>query len=508
MELQLKKAGHDYYEPLYFAPFSCETMRENIVPDSLPDIARIVDAAGLVYVTDRELTGDGRFCASGNVDVSVLYIPEREEGPRALHFQLPFQCYGEGQGSADCECLDIRGEIRGIDARALNPRKVLTRADLVLTPSGCRHVTLELATGAEGDQVQLLPEKRTTRVCAGVREKEFSFTEELPLPTGRGGAEEVLSTRVEVKSTDCKLIGSKLVVKGLVSVSVLYRETGGRTAVLQQELPFSQIIDGSGFQEEWECEAAHRLLRCECRIGGEGTPEDAYVLTLELQIRARATVWREEELAFIADLYSTASAVECRHGELELSEDCQRSTRRQNARELLETGVAVKSVVDTAVSCGAVQTGGGELRVPVRARCLYLDENDVLGSVSREFTVACPAEGATEDGACCRAEASCGGDVLVNVVPEGIELRLPLEYALTTACRRRYACVCGGETVEDEAPSGPRPSLILRKLGAGESLWSVAKQYRTTCRGILSVNELADESEIAPDQLLLIPRTR
>ena len=184
--------------------------------------------------------------------------------------------------------------------------------------------------------------------------------------------------------------------------------------------------------------------------------------------RARAAVWREEELAFIADLYSTASAVECRHGELELSEDCQRSTRRQNARELLETGVAVKSVVDTAVSCGAVQTGGGELRVPVRARCLYLDENDVLGSVSREFTVTCPADGIPEDGVC-RGTACCGGDVLVNVVPEGIELRLPLEYALTTACRRRYACVCGGETVEDEAPAGPRPSLILRKLGRGRA---------------------------------------
>ena len=34
MELQFKKAGHDYYEPLRFTPFSCETMRENIVPDS------------------------------------------------------------------------------------------------------------------------------------------------------------------------------------------------------------------------------------------------------------------------------------------------------------------------------------------------------------------------------------------------------------------------------------------------------------------------------------------
>lgn len=72
--------------------------------------------------------------------------------------------------------------------------------------------------------MQLLQERRQTRVAAGVREKEFTFTEELPLSPGRGGAEEILSTRIDIRGTDSKLIGSKLVVKGLISASVLYRE--------------------------------------------------------------------------------------------------------------------------------------------------------------------------------------------------------------------------------------------------------------------------------------------
>ena len=59
MELKLQKANHEYYETLRFAPFPCETMRENIVPDSCGDIARIVDTPGTVCLTGRELTGDG-----------------------------------------------------------------------------------------------------------------------------------------------------------------------------------------------------------------------------------------------------------------------------------------------------------------------------------------------------------------------------------------------------------------------------------------------------------------
>ena len=510
MELKFKKSGHDYYEPLHFAPFSCEAMRENIVPDSCGDIARIVDTTGVVCLTNRELTGDGRFSASGSVEVSVLYIPEKEDGPRALHFQIPFQCYGEGQGGAECEFLDIRGELHGIDTRVLNPRKVLTRANLVLYPSGCRHVSLSVCTGVDegtGEGVQLLCEKKHTRVAAGVREKEFTFTEELPLSPGRGGAEEILSTRADIKGTDSKLIGSKLVVKGLISVSVLYREGGGRLAVLQQELPFSQIIEGNGFDEDCESEAAYRLLSVECRPGSEGAPEDAYVLTLELMLRTRVTVWREEEVSFIADLYSTAAPVACQTAELELSEDSQCGIRRQNVRELLETGVAVKSVVDMEIGCGGAQLSGGELKVPVWARCLYLDENDVLGSVHREFSAAIPTElpeGETD----CQAEAACHGDVIANIMPEGIELRFPLECAVAASSRRRYICVSGGETEEEDPGREPAPSLILRKLGAGETLWAVAKQYRATCGGILAVNELEDETQITPDRLLLIPRAR
>lgn len=98
MELKLKKAGHDYYEPVTGQPFSCETMRENIVPDSCADIARIVDTTGLVYVTGREITADGRLTASGSVDVSVLYIPEQGAAPAPSGSRSPSSATGRGPG--------------------------------------------------------------------------------------------------------------------------------------------------------------------------------------------------------------------------------------------------------------------------------------------------------------------------------------------------------------------------------------------------------------------------
>lgn len=506
MELKLKKAGYDYFEPITFAPFSCEAMREHIVPDSCADIARIVETTGQVRVTGREVSADGRFCASGVIDISVLYIPEKGEGPCALPFQLPFQSYGEGHWDAADEFLMIRGELQSVDTRLLNPRKVLTRVNLMLYPTGCRRMSLSVCTDVqEDDKIQLLREQRQTRVIAAVREKEFPFVEELPLSPGRGGVAEVITHRVDVRGTDCKQIGSKLVLKGIIGATVLYREEGGRLEQLKQELPFSQILDGSGLEEEWESESAFQLLNAVCSVGSESGAEDRHILTLTLQLNARVTVWRSEEIGFIADLYSTACPIVCETEEITLRENCQRSVRRQNFREMLETGTAVKAVLDTEILCGTLRRGNdaATVELPVWARCLFLDENDALHSVRREFTASCQTEQESETSgtACCR------GDVMASILPDGIELRFPLEFTLESAETGRYLCVCGGEPQEDQE-TGSCPSLVLRKIGREERLWSVAKQYRTTCAAILEVNEIEDERKLPRDRLLLIPRCR
>ena len=509
MELKLRTAGHSFYEPITLAPFTCETMREHIVPDSCADIARIVETTAQIFATGREIGADGRLCASGTIDVSVLYIPEKGDGPCALHFKMPFQSCTDGCWDPNGEFPDIRGELQSIETRLLNPRKVLTRANIECYPSGCRKTSLSVCTEAEDDEsIQLLGERRESGVIAAVREREFTFEEELPISPGRSGAEEIISSRFDIRATDCKLIGSKLVVKGIVAATVLYREDGGQLELVRNELPFSQILDGSGLEEDWETESVFRLLNAECAIGGEGGMTDRHAITLTLHLRCRVTVWRSEEIRFIADLYSTAAPVQVETDEISLREDVQRYTRRQNLRHVMETGTAVKAVLDTEVGCGGIRQGesGDSFEIPVWVRCLYLDENDALHSMRREFTAVCPKDHGEPyhmDG-----WAACRGDVMVSILPDGVELRFPVDCALETWRQNRYVCVSGGKMEDEEQDAARCPSVVLRKIGQSEKLWSIAKQYRTTCQAILEANEIDEERRLPEDRMLLIPRHR
>ncbi len=145
------------------------------------------------------------------------------------------------------------------------------------------------------------------------------------------------------------------------------------------------------------------------------------------------------------------------------------------------------------------------MEVSVRARCLYLDENDSLGSTGRTFTVSCPAE-LSQDSRILDTQVG-HGDVMVSVVPDGVELRFPVECTLTEARRAKVPCISGVQLGEEENSEAPAPSVILRKLRDGETLWTLAKQYRTTKKAILDVNELQDGS-LPTDRLLLIPKAR
>lgn len=126
MELELKKEQFACYQALPQLSENREETTETIVPDYLPDIARIVDASGCLFLRSREIA-DGKAQVSGTVRMTLLYVAEDAQGMKSFEYTLPLDETIEGRalsGSAD-SCLD--GRLCSCEVRMLNPRKVFTR---------------------------------------------------------------------------------------------------------------------------------------------------------------------------------------------------------------------------------------------------------------------------------------------------------------------------------------------------------------------------------------------
>ena len=57
-----------------------------------------------------------------------------------------------------------------------------------------------------------------------------------------------------------------------------------------------------------------------------------------------------------------------------------------------------------------------------------------------------------------------------------------------------------------EAEAMDRPSIIIYFAQKGDTLWSVAKRYRTTIADILLANAMEEEVPLKPGMQLIIPR--
>ena len=511
MELELKKACLDAYETGGELVLTQEETAETIVPDYCPDIARIITTEGKVCLHSRELR-DGKAEVSGTVRVTVLYTPDGEGGIRTLEFAMPFTAESDGRGLADCVCLMADTEAEMLESRMLNPRKIFTHCKLVTRLTGYQRAPLTFCTDVEAEEslcVEKKQEQQHAVLLTHIAEKDFTFTEEMNLSPGREGAAELLTSQVGSSVTEMKVVGSKLIFKGMFTITLLYRTAEGECCSTTGELPFSQIMEVEGAEEGAVPSVQLQLTGADFQIDGDD-PEGRQI-AVTLYLHATALLRREQELTLLSDLYSTAYEMAYEAVPLTLTSFCESLTRRQTVREVLEIGVVAESILSLTVSCGAVSVSReGEaavLRTAAAIRALYLDEGGVPLVAERSVDVSCQLE-LPED---CRitARAVCPEEVQGTLGDRGIEVRFPVDFRVEAASRVKRVCVASAKVDPESARDMTgAPSLVLRCLGRQESAWDLAKAYNTTIPVILSANQLESEADIPRDQLLLIPRKR
>lgn len=506
MELELKKECLDTYEAEEPQMLTQEETAETIVPDYCPDIARIISAEGTVYLHG----GAEQEGLSGTVGVTVLYTPENETGVRTLEFAMPFAVQGEGL--ADCAHVTAEAEIELLESRMLNPRKIFTRCRLVTRLTGYRKACLAISADIEADPA-LRVEKRccgeTVTLLRQIAEKDLTFSETISLSLGREGAAELLYCRACGTVTETKIIGNKLIFKGVFLVSVLYRTTGGQLASAASELPFSQIMEIDIIGEGARVNMEVQITGTDIQI--DGADDEGRQLAVTIYYHAMALLRETREVTLLTDLYSTAYEMRYEPSQLTLCSLYDTMTRRQTVREVLEIGVAAESILFLRADCGAVSVSREgdttQLRTAVTVRALYLDEGGACLSAERCIDVCCPMELPKD----CEvtARAVCGEEVQGTLGDRGIEVRFPVDFQVEVCVRNRKLCAASAELEEDHPKDlSGAPSLILRYFGRQESAWEVAKRYNTTIPDILEANQIEQESELPREKLLLIPKKR
>lgn len=502
MELDLQRTLLEGYQPILDTALTQEATTESIVPDSCPDVSRIVCTSGTGYITAKQVQ-DRSVKIMGTACLQVLYVPEGESVPRALTVNVPFQCVGDYPNIGERD--QIHAAILSVtaDTRLINPRKLFVKAEVKVRLNAYSHtkspVVCDMAE--ENPSIQKQKTDHTHHSIFAVLEKPFSFSDTLRQSSSKPTIEELLTYRMEPITVDSRYIGMKMICKGVMMLSILYR-SGTEVIPAQFELPFSQIMDFEGSFEEGDPTAlvALKQVECDLRDGELDVTVDALI---------QATIWSHRTVTMLGDVYSTAMPLDVERASVPVCTDAERNSRRESARKFCESGIPAKLILNCSVSMGALtvqkKAHGALYSTEAAVDILYLSEDDALCGVSYTVPLSCEIDVAP--GYTCSCQCRPVGEAIAVPVTGGIEVRLEGEFSWMLTRVEAKPCVTSVKKSSVDLRAELRPSVIIRMVGKNETLWDIAKACGSTIQDICTANMLSSETAEC-GAMLLIPVNR
>jgi len=508
MDISLSGEKISWMKPVCGCRFTREETAEIIVPDTQPDILRVVCADGTPLLRGKDADA-GRVTVSGVAEATVLYVPEDEKGVQKLEASIPFSASAENEEITPECLLTARVTLCSADARAVNPRKVVVRLELAYEigcylPSACT-----LFSAAESEGVQLLPAEKEAELPSAVGEKTFVVTDELKLPAGAQPIAEMLLCTLQMTAEDCKSVGNKTLVKGTAQVRALYRADGGALCAASFSSPYSQIVE-TGTPGEAAAFDAGVMPTGFFVSRGVSAADGGAAYTMEVHAVAQCVAYCWSRLAYIADAYSTKFDLALTQDTVEFSAAPERTQGESEA----SGAIAAKDPSEPAAvsaKAGSVsrteKDGITTLTAGVGVTVVYTGVDGAPESAFRRIEASCELSAA--DGAAMEAFAEIGGEAAARVTPDGFDVSVPVRFTAQGSSRVSFTAVSAiGYDEEKPKETAGMPSLTVCRAAEGGSLWDLAKKFGSTTELIVSANALGDTAFPETGSVLIIPRAR
>lgn len=508
MELEQCLSHLNCYDTVLDTTLTREETMEFIVPDACPDIFRVVDTSCTPFLGNKE-TQDGRAVLSGTARVSVLYEPDGEGGPCCLDLNVPWTSTLDRGDIHPNSKITAIPRVLGAETRLLNPRKVLVRVELALALRIYAPQTSDICCGVNcGEETGVQQQKKAYKnyMVSNVQEKNFTFSDDLAISGNKPPAEKILRQRAEIVPGEARIIGTKLILKGEIHLVILYQAKDNNPSSAHFELPYSQIMDAQGTGEEAVPTVDLLMNDMTCGLSdGEGR-----TISVTLSLMAQAVIREERAVEVLSDLYSILYDIKATRSVLDLNTKAGSGVLHQAVREIAEVPENVSSVVDLEARVGRtnVSREGNELVVSAEAcvNALCMGDDGQMNSVKRTFPVTTRLE--AEDADNLVVDPQISGENIATPASNGIEFRLGLDFRYLLLKPQQVACA-SNPVLDEKAPRDTmgKPSVVLRSVARGETLWEIARDYATTMNDIMQANGM-EEDEPLGGQLLLIPKKR
>ena len=279
-----------------------------IVPDTKPDINGVITSEGEVTI-DYVAVSDGKVNIRGRLLFKILYLSN--DGDKRLHNMAGELHFDENMLLKDVsegDNVNVKWDIEDLSIGIINTRKISAKAVVALEVTAENVYDIgfiaDVNNGEDGHVDYIKKDIDVSQIAVSKRDV-IRVKSELDIPSNRGNIQSVLWNTVRIKNTSVRLLDGKLVISGEISVVVLYEsEENNMVQWMETAVPFSEGIDMECSEDmipDIDINVAMANLMPKPDMDGE-----LRVIELDLSIELGIKIYREENMSFISDMYSTS----------------------------------------------------------------------------------------------------------------------------------------------------------------------------------------------------------
>ena len=315
-----------------------------IVPDTKADILKIIQVDAEAHITDSIIRG-GKLILSGRTDLKILYIPDSDKDKissilSSFDFSQDISCANAVENMQVIASASVsRAEFSVINSRKLHIKTIIA-LDYEVTE------TEEASIATDTDEESGAQAKRETinlQNIADICSHSFTVQENLEIPGSQSPARELLKTDVQITDTEYKTVTGRIILKGMLSVCLLYISDDGNIEHIETELPFTEVVDSSGVGDDCVCVTDYAVSGVDCALS-EDSDGERRVIDAEIRVQAQIKATESMALEMITDCYVPYKHTELVKEPLEMEEIIASPSSQNTLKDIVEFPSGVPSV--------------------------------------------------------------------------------------------------------------------------------------------------------------------
>ncbi len=508
MENKALKTGVYYNKNIF-----CDTCEQPIdvdftLPDYCPDISKIFKCKAVARITSKALNGR-TVTVDGTVCITLLYC-DKENNLCSYEYMYPFSKSKEIPEECNDASLTASARCEYINCRAVTGRKVDIHGAASIKIRVFRRCSNQIVSDYDGDNVQLKRMVAPATVPMGYSEKYLIIEDELNIGSAQPPIISIIRYDASPNVTECKVIKDKVVVKGEMTVTVLYWAEGVKIPQLcKTTLPFSQIVEMSGVNELCKCDITAELASLEIKPFAVMSAE-CRNFSVNAKILLKCESYCVNDIAVIEDAFSTRYATEITKSRLPFKKICENINEKCHLKKNLELSENITSVIDIWCEVGSKKVRFENSKMCLNALILVgmmvcdQDENVVFYEKGVDFEWSYPVNFNCENlSANPNIEISSVGFTILTA--NCIELRA--ELIVSGAIYEKTEIeLLSDMTVDTQKPScsHKKGGMVICYTGNKGCVWDIARKYNACIDDIMSINGLETDN-FEGKKMILVP---